>query len=312
MSNLSLSILGFPAVNRDLTVELRDPTTQTLVKQVQPFLDGTARVTQILPGSYEMTIRHPNVVLPVIRQPVRVLPSGDTRVSVLLDPSKFRNTPIEDIPEANLSPVADAARSIAETATPLSHKQPGEAILAQDWNAMASAVRDLANTVAQLVGLVTPTGHNHPELENKINEMSENFQTLLETLSASLAELQRQVQVDRIQQQVRDVLDQAGVDPGSAQGRDFLGLVDALKARTSEPPTAFGQAVRNAGVQIDTKLTQLMDARANDPAFATSAPVQQLVVAADLAKNQRTASYGAELDRQRAATRTLAATKLSR
>jgi hypothetical protein len=305
MSDLSLSILGFPAANRDLTVELRDPTTQNLVKQVQPFLDGTARVTQLQPGAYEMTIRHPNVALPVVRQPIRILPTGDTRVSVLLDPSKFRNTPIEDIPEANLGPVSDASKSIAETVTPLANKLPGEAILAQDWNAMASAVRDLANVVGQLVGVVSPVGHNHPELETKINEMSDNFQQLLETLSASLAELQREIQVDQIQQQVKDVLDQAGVDPASAQGRDFLDLVDQLKTRTADPPSTFGQAVRNTGVQLDTKLGQLLDAKAADPTFATSQPVQTLATAVDIAKNQRTASYGAELDRQRATQRTL-------
>ena len=36
---------------------------------------------------------------------------GDTRVSVVIDPSQFRNTPIEDIPDANLGPVRDTTTS---------------------------------------------------------------------------------------------------------------------------------------------------------------------------------------------------------
>jgi hypothetical protein len=305
MSDLTLGILGFPAANRDLTVELRDPVSQTVVREVKPFLDGTARVPNIEPGLYEMTVRHPNVVLPVLQRPIRVLPVGDTKVSLLLDPSKFRNTPIEDIPEANLGPINDAAKSIAETITPLAAKKPGEAILAQDWNAMGSAVRDLANTLGQMVQLVSPTGHNHPELENKINEMSDNFQQLLQTLSSSLAELQRQIQADQLQSHVKDVLDQAGIDPASARGKEFLDLVDDIKTHITDTPSGYGRTVRNTGVQLETKLEQLLDEKKNDPQFATSAPVLKLTTAVDLAKEQRTTSYGAELDHQRKTQRIL-------
>src|SRR3954454_7357790 len=118
MQNLSLSILGFPAVNRDLTIEVRDPATQTLIKTAKPFLDGTVQIPKIDPGAYEITVKHPNLALPVITRPIRVLPTGDTKISLVLDPSKFRNTPIEDIPDANLSPVRDAARSVSETVLP--------------------------------------------------------------------------------------------------------------------------------------------------------------------------------------------------
>src|SRR5829696_2472469 len=137
-NDLTVNLLGFQAANRDMTVELHDPSSGALVRTVKPFLDGTVRVPQIEPGAYEMTVKHPNLPVPVLRRPIRVLPGGDTKVSVLIDPSKFRNTPIEDIPEANLEPVLTIARSVAETVLPLGKKQPGEAIRAEDWNAMAS------------------------------------------------------------------------------------------------------------------------------------------------------------------------------
>jgi len=121
-----MNILGFPAVNRDLTVEVRDAATQNLIREVKPFLDGTVRVPNIDPGAYEITVRHPNIALPVLRRPIRVLPVGDTKVSVLIDPSQFRNTPIEQVPEANLTPVRDIARSVAETVSPLTSKHPAK------------------------------------------------------------------------------------------------------------------------------------------------------------------------------------------
>ena len=198
MNNLTMSILGFPAVNRDLTVEVREPLTQQVVRTVKPFLDGTVRIPQIDPGNYEITLKHPNLTLPVLQRPIRVLPNGDTNVSVLIDPSKFRNTPIEDIPDANLEPVRALADSVSESVASLSVKRPGEAILAQDWNTMASALRDLANAVGELTRLVSPIGHNHPELEKKFDEVSGNFDELINSVTASLTELQRWGVVHRV------------------------------------------------------------------------------------------------------------------
>ena len=34
MNDLTMNILGFPAVNRDLTVEVRDAATQNLIREV--------------------------------------------------------------------------------------------------------------------------------------------------------------------------------------------------------------------------------------------------------------------------------------
>ena len=86
-NNLLLNVLGFPAVNRDLTVEVRDPLTAQVVRTAKPFLDGTVRLPDVDPGAYELAVLHPNLALPVVRRPIRILPSGDTRVSVLIDPS---------------------------------------------------------------------------------------------------------------------------------------------------------------------------------------------------------------------------------
>jgi hypothetical protein len=305
MSDLTMSILGFPAVNRDLSVQLRDPVTQNVVRTVTPFLDGTVRVPNIDPGSYEISVLHPNLSTPVLRRPIRVLPIGPTNVTVLIDPSRFRNTPIEDIPDANLTPVADLTKSIAETVTALGTKVPGEAIKSQDWNTLANGVRDLANTTGELTQLVSPIGHDHPELVAKINEMQTNFQTLLDTLTQALAELQRQIQTLRLQKQVRDLLDHASIDPNSSQGVEFTGLVETLATKVTDSPLAFSRSTRDAAVQLSTKLETLIDARSTDPNFATSAPVTQIATSLDLLKANRAGSYDAELSFNRKVDRTM-------
>jgi hypothetical protein len=311
MSDLTMNILGFAAVNKDLSVQIRDSVTQQVVKEVKPFLDGTVRVPNINPGNYEIRVSHPNLTLPVLTRPIRVLPVGPTKVSVVIDPSKFRNTPIEDVPEANLTPVRDVLQSVAETVTPLASKHPGEAIRADDWNTVVGSVRDLATSVSELTQLVSPQGHDHPEYVKKFDEITTNFQMLLDTLSSSLVELQRQIYAQQLRTQINDVLDKAGVDPTSAQGKDFLTLVDSVQAKVTESPTVFGREVRNAGVQLQTKLETLLDTKKNDPNFATSPQVQNLSAAVDLAKTHQATTYGAELTQQRKVTRVLGTTGLS-
>ena len=314
MNDLTISLMGFPAVNRDLTVELRDPVTTSVVREVKPFLDGTVRVPKLDPGAYEMTVRHPNLTLPVLRRPIRVLPVGETKVAVLIDPTQFRNTPIEDIPEANLTPVRQLVDSVAEGLVPLGSKRPGESIKADDWNAMAAASRDLAQALGELSRLVTPIGHDHAELITKIDEMQSNFEQLLNTLSAAMAELQRQIQTQRFRRQIEDVLTEAQVDPTSSRGREFLGLVDQLEESVTDSPTVFGRKARNLGVQLETKLTQLVDEKAADPAtpeFGEAESVKGLTTSVELLRAQKTTSYTAELEHNRKTDRTIGAGGLS-
>lgn len=295
MNELTMNILGFPAANKDMTVELRDPATQNVVKTARPFLDGTVRITGLDPGAYELTLRHPNLVLPVVQRPIRILPTGPTKVSVLIDPSKFRNTPIENTPEANLTPIGDTAASVGETVTPLAEKKPGEAILAQDWNALASGIRDIAGAVQDLTRSVSPVGHDHPEYIRKFDEITGNFQNLLETLSSSLAELQRQIQAQRLRNHVFDVLDVAGVDAASAKGKAMLDIVRGVEDNVTASPTAFARELRNAGVQLESSLGALIEENHDKPEVVQSEPVKKLSIAADFAKKNRASTYEGEL-----------------
>lgn len=295
MSDLTVNILGFAAVNRDLKVELRDPVTNSVVREVTPFLDGTVRIPKIDAGAYDLAVKHPNLALPVLRRPIRVLPTGDTKVSVLIDPSQFRNTPIEDIPEANLAPVRDALQSVAETVLPLGHKQPGEAIRSEDWNALVSGLRDVAQAVTELTRIISPAGHDHLEFNRKFDEMSQNFSTLLNTLSAAMTELQRQIQTERMRNQLIDVLDAAEVPQDKR--KPFLAPVEVLQKSVTESPVSFGRKARTAGVEIEQMLENLKVEK--KPEFAAGKSVETLGETAQLLKRQPTTSYTAELEHLR-------------
>lgn len=306
MQDLTLNLLGFPAVNKDLSVEVRDSATQTVVRTVKPFLDGTVRVPKIDAGAYEIAVRHPNLSLPVLTRPIRVLPVGDTKVSVLIDPSKFRDTPIEDIPDANLAPVQDLVKSVADTVTDLSHKVPGEAILSRDWNAMASSVRDLAHAVGELTQLVSPRGHNHKELEVKFEEVTGNFESLVNTLSTTVAELQRQIQTQRFRKQVDDLLDLAAVGRDTPRGKELTDLVVDLEKNITASPEQFSREMRNAASRMAAKVEVLIDEKTvADPEFATKDPVKNVGVTIDLLRSQRASTYTGELDQMRKLDRTL-------
>jgi hypothetical protein len=306
MNNLMLNVLGFPAANRDLTVEVRDPISSEVVRTARPFLDGSVRLPDIDPGAYELAIRHPNLALPVLRRPIRILPTGDTRVSVVIDPSQFRNTPIEDIPDANLSPVRDAVTSIGETALPLGRKQSGEAILADDWNAMAGAIHDLAGAVAELTRLVSPTGHDHRELTAKFDEMSSNFDALVNTLSASMAELQRQIQAQRYRRQVDDLVSVGQLDDITA-GHMYT-LVGSLEANVTESPLVYSRRARDIGAQLTAAVSQVLETK---PELTGEPVVGALAQSTDLLRTQQATSYNTEIEFHRKTDRTLGAGGLS-
>lgn len=299
-TNLQLNVFGFPAANRDLTVEVRDPVTSQVVRMARPFLDGTVKLPGIDPGAYELAVLHPNLTLPVVRRPIRILPTGDTRVSVVIDPSQFRNTPIEDIPDANLTPVRDAVTSVGETALPLARKQPGEAIRSDDWNAMAGAIGDLASAVAELTRLVSPTGHDHPELAAKFDEMGRNFDQLVNTLSASMTELQRQIQAQRFRRQVDDLVEAGGLDDATS-GRLYT-LVGDLETNVTESPVLYGRRARDVGQQLTVAIDQVVQA---NPALAGETAVGALAQSTDLLRGQQATSYTAELEFHRMTDRRL-------
>lgn len=263
MNELTVNVLGFAAVNTDLRAQLRDVVTGTVVEERPLFRDGTARFPKVRPGQYDLHVVHPNMPLrPVVVRPIRALPGGPTKISILVDPKDFRNTAIEDVPDVDLTPLAKTMDDVELAAQGLANKKGGEAILASDWNAMASSMALLAKSVSELTRLVTPVGHNHPEYEKKVNELSSNFDKLVGTLSASMAEIQRQLQIRRLEEVTTKILDEANVP--ITDRRAVNERFDRLREKVTEAPIDFSALMRNESSDIERTVRQMIGNAGDD------------------------------------------------
>lgn len=236
---------GYPPANRDATVTLTNQGTGQEVTR-KPFLDGSLTVRDLDAGSWEMTVLHPNLINPIDRRIVRLFPQATpTRVPVIVRPDLFRDTPIRDIPDADVAPVQQAAATAARNVAPLAGKSAGEVIRAEDWNVMAATVSDLARAVAELTQLVSPRGHDHAEIADKIGEVQGNIRRFTESFGRSLVELRREIEGQNLRRRITDVLDRGGAAV-AVRDRVFE-RVDELEATTLAPTSTWSNQLANHG-----------------------------------------------------------------
>lgn len=209
-ASVLVALDGYVDANRDATIELVNQATGQSVTR-KPFLDGTALIRDLDAGSWEMTVRHPNLINAIERRVIRAFPQPmPTRVPVIVRPDLFRNTPIRDIPDADLAPVQQTVAAVGATIAPIAGKAPGEVIRAEDWNVLAGAVADLAAAVGELTRLVSPRGHDHAEIATKINEVQGNIRRFTESFGRSLVELRREIESQNLRRRLTGVLDRGG------------------------------------------------------------------------------------------------------
>jgi hypothetical protein len=270
-SAFSLQLSGFPAANRDAEVTLTNTATGEVVKR-NPFLDGSLTVRDLDPGLWNVKVTHPNVISPVFAQTVRLFPQvAPTLVPIRIPPGLFQDTPIRTIPEANLGPVQQSLTSIRDSIGPIQSKSPGEVIRASDWNALASAVRDLADNVLQLTNLVSPVGHSHPEIADKISEVQQNLQNFAQSFGQSLLQLQREIETENLRQTLTSVLDQAQAPQATRD--DLLGRITSLNNVTQADPSVFTSQLSNTGNRVLTVVADLVTAK---PDLANNPQVQKV------------------------------------
>lgn len=240
-----IRLQGYPAANRDAEVTLVNQVTGVKLTR-KPFLDGQLLLRDLEPGPYEMTVAHPNLVQPIDRRMIRLFPQPfPTRVPVTVPPDLFRDSPIRDIPDADLGPVQQTAASARDAVAPLAVKAPGEVIRAADWNQLAGAVMDLAGAVLQLASLVSPQGHAHSEIAEKIAEVQGNIRRFSEAFGRSLVELRRDIESQNLRRNVTDVLDRAGA--ATAVRDRVLGRVADLELSLQQPTAVFSSKLAATG-----------------------------------------------------------------
>ncbi len=267
-----IQLSGYPAANRDAEVQLVNTATGQTLKR-NPFLDGSLMLRDLDAGLWDVKVTHPNLIAtPIFTGKVRVFPQPlPTFVPIPVRPVLFRDTPIRDVPDANLGPIQQAVTAARDALGPITTKAPGEVIRASDWNTLAGAVRDIADNVLQLTQLVSPVGHDHPEIAEKIAEVQDNIRNVMESFGKSLLELRREIETDLLRRVVEDVLDEAQA-PESTR-TDLLGRVTNLKGRLKADPAAYTNELSLAGNRF---LTIANDLVTGNPELANSDNVKLL------------------------------------
>jgi hypothetical protein len=252
---INVNLQGYVQAFRDAEVEPTNQATgQTLTRK--PFLDGTLLVRDVDPGVYQVKVTHPNLMLPIENRTIRIFDQiAPTLVPIHVRPDLFGSSPIVDVPDADLGPVQALAGSARDRATPLASKAAGEVIRAADWNTLAGVVVDLANAVQQLTTLVSPKGHDHPEIMARIADVQDNLRNYVEAFGRSILELRREIEAGTLRQRVLDVVTKGGA---SAEIRDrLLNHVDALEGTLQADTTVFTQKLSQTGSALLTDINQL-------------------------------------------------------
>lgn len=274
---LKLQLSTPPAVTRDTTVEMVNAATGER-RTAKPFLDGTVSVAGLVAGEWEVQVRHPNFLADLYRRRIRVFPDRPTFVPVPIPTAIFENAPVADTPDADLGPVQQRMEGAAAAADRQGTKRAGQAIYADDWNDLAGQVAEVARGAKELATLVSPVGHDHPEIVAKLEEQGRNIQRLFDVFGESVAQLQREVQILGLQNRVEEALNTLpDAKRGSFRPR-FLTLLRDLDAARGENPANFTTRLQ----RIAGDLAELMREAVQDepPEIASSAPVLALAATA--------------------------------
>ena len=228
-------------------------------------------VRDLDPGLWNVKVTHPNVIVPIytgrcgcsLSPRPRSCPSPSPRSPSGTRPSATSPTPI--------SAGAAGGEGAGDTLAPIAVKAPGEVIRAADWNTLVGAVKDLADNVLQLMGLVSPHGHDHPEIADKIAEVQGNMRNFSEAFGKSLLELRREVEAEALRQRLEGVLTEAQAPQATRD--ELLGRVGRLSESLQADPSVFTGQLANAGSRVLSTMAELTTA---NPALQDSPNVQAL------------------------------------
>lgn len=247
---------------RDMKVELTNQATGEK-RQVTPYLDGSVVVPNIDPGTWRLQVQHPNLTFDVFDRPIRVLPDRPTFVPITIPSNIFENVPIEDVPDANLGPVQQHLDEAMRAAEGQANKRAGQPIYAEDWNELSATLATAARATRELTDLVSPRGHDHPEIATKFDEVQRNFQRLVDVFGASLAQLQRQIQQLALQRKVEAALDRtANVTPATREA--FVAAVGSLQESWSDSPGVYSAQKRRVASDLQAQLGTILVNEAPD------------------------------------------------
>lgn len=203
---LKMQMNTAPAHTRDMLVTLTNQVSGE-TRTVKPYLDGSVAVPNIAPGPWRVQVKHPNLVFDVFDRNIQVFKDRPTFTPINIPSNIFENVPIRETPDADLGPIQQHLDEAAEGAEGQANKLGGQPIYAADWNELATTMAGISRTTRDLTELVSPVGHDHPELVEKIHEIEGNIQRFFDAFGAAIAQLQRQMQQLALQRKVESALE---------------------------------------------------------------------------------------------------------
>lgn len=249
----NFQLQGYQPAYRDASIALVHEATGKKIER-KAFLDGSLVVRDLDPGFYEVAVSHPNLVNVIDKRRVRLFPQpAPTKIFVPIPEDIFRDSPIRDIPDADIGPVQSSISSVSASVSPIGNKKAGEAILASDWNTITGALQDLANAVLELTRIVSPKGHDHPEIAEKIDEVQGNIVRFSEAYGRSLLELKREIEAAKLRRRVKDNI----VVKDTVRGTRILERIDELESMIQEPSVNYTPKLTSVSQLILTEIQEI-------------------------------------------------------
>jgi hypothetical protein len=278
MATFNIQLQGYPPANRAAEIKLVNRVTGVETVR-QPFLDGTLLLRDMDPGPYELQVTHPNLIQPIEQREIRLFPQPTpTFVPIRVPPVLFVDTPIRETPDADVGPVQRSVTAARDRLAPIGAKGPGEAIRASDWNTLVGAVSDLAQATLELTNLLSPRGHDHPEIEEQIAEAQDNIRRFGEAFGRTILELRREIEAASLRRRVIEVADLAPPEIRTAVKTRLLERVSDLEAVVRADTPTFTSKLASSGNVFLSEVNDIaVAAGAGGDDFRATPVVQALV-----------------------------------
>lgn len=292
MKFLNMQLNTDAAINRDLDVELVSEVTGAK-KTVRPYLDGSIRVSDLEPGPWRVKVKHPNMIHDLIDRRITVLPDRPTFIPLQIPKDIFTKAAIKETPEADLSPELGRLDDVVAAADQQAKKVAGQPIFAADWNALAGTLGDVARATRDLTQKVSPVGHDHPELVEKLDELQANLDRFFDVFGKTIVELQRQIQQIALRQQAEATLDKLPeIEP--VQRERMTKAIEKLAEVTDERPDIYTREVKRLGEQLREEVLAATDGK--EDLKNQKEVVELLEVAREMSKTTPVKDYKRELE----------------
>jgi hypothetical protein len=292
MKYVNLQLNTDAAINRDLDVELISEASGAR-KTAKPYLDGSVRIPDLEPGGWRVVVKHPNLIHSVLDRRITVFPDRPTFVPLQIPKDIFSNAKIRDTPDADLSPELVRLDEVVAAADQQGRKVAGQPIFAADWNSMAGTLGDVARTTRDLAQKVSPIGHDHPELVEKLDELQANLGRFFEVFGQTVVQLQRQIQQLALHQQTQATLDKIP-DITPAKREEVAKTIGKLATLTEERSDIYIREVKRAGEQLHAQVLEA--AGGNETLMADKDVVELLDVAREMSLAPPVKDYKRELE----------------